>query len=371
MKIKRKIINVIRKINNFLQLRLYYKISSDRSGYNIFGYISRISGQGEVVRSYVDHLVDVRQEFTLLDFLDVNHESISREELWKYLGFHRKNLEHKNNIFFVDLMALRRFKSRFPIFFINKHNIVVFWWEFESGFEDRIEILNEFDEVYVFSDFIKSILESVESRNFKVTKIDYHLKQNWLIEQSPELIREKYSLSGRFAFFFNFDYTSSYYRKNPEAILQAVSEEFISDENVVIIFKTNNSGTYPEQESLFNDSIRKYKMSNKVVIVRESLTRNGFMSLLNAMDCYVSLHRGEGLGLGILEALSVGKPVIATNYGGNTEYMANELAYPVSYTMVPAKHDHDAYRSVKLWAEPDIQDARKCMRQVFLRFNQN
>jgi len=55
------------------------------------------------------------------------------------------------------------------------------------------------------------------------------------------------------------------------------------------------------------------------------------MSLLNATNCYISLHRGEGLGLGILEALALRKPVIATNYGGNTEYMDNPLAYPVNY----------------------------------------
>jgi glycosyltransferase involved in cell wall biosynthesis len=89
------------------------------------------------------------------------------------------------------------------------------------------------------------------------------------------------------------------------------------------------------------------------------------MTLLNAMDCYISLHRGEGLGLGIVEALALNIPVIATNYGGNSEYMNNPLAMAVPYSMIPANDDYPPYKHVKSWADPDIGAAKKFMRTVY------
>ena len=121
---------------------------------------------------------------------------------------------------------------------------------------------------------------------------------------------------------------------------------------------------FEEKELKFLSLIKEYKLENKVIIINEHITRNQFMSILNYADCYISLHRGEGLGLGILEALSLNKPVIATNYGGNVEYMNNKLCYPVSYKLIPADDDYLPYKSVKLWAEPDINMARSHMRNV-------
>lgn len=110
---------------------------------------------------------------------------------------------------------------------------------------------------------------------------------------------------------------------------------------------------------------------NKVIIIADLLTRSEFMTLLNNIDAYVSLHRGEGLGLGMLEALTLGKPVIATNYGGNTEFMSNELAFPVNYKLVESDDEYLPYINVKQWAEPDIDDAVDKMRLVYQRFKKS
>ena len=364
-----KVKNLTAKALNLFFLKYTINIKNNLEGYNIFGYISKILGQGEVVRAFTDDLIESDNNFTLVDVVNYNHKRISDEEESKYIKYYSRDLKYKNNIFFVDLMFLERIKKVIPALFRNKYNISVFWWEFETGFEDRIEILNYFDEIIVFSDFIKEVLDNVKNRKFIVTKKKYPFKKNWEIEDNSDIIRSRFNLSGKFCLFFNMDYRSSYNRKNPEAIIKALHEEFLKDENVFLVIKTNNESGFADKENKLLKFISDRDLGDRVLIIREPLTRNGFMSLLNSMDCYISLHRGEGLGLGILEALALGKPVIATNYGGNTEYMQRDLAYPVKYTMVKADDDYEAYKNVKYWAEPDIEDAKICMREVYVKFN--
>nr|NQU93939.1 hypothetical protein [Bacteroidota bacterium] len=294
------------KIRAFLHtflLRYLAKPESQQIGYNVFGYFSKIIGQGEVARGFVDSLIRKGEKFVLLDFFDSTHKPISRLEENKYRKYYFKKFKYRTNIFFIDLTLLKLVMNKFPVLFENKENIVAFWWEFESGFEDRIPVLNEFSEVYVFSDFIKNILTSVEGRKFNVTKIKYPFVKNWIIEDEALTIRKKYNLEGKFCFFFNFDYLSSYNRKNPEAILRALAEEFPTEDHIVLVFKTNNSMYFEEKEINLVDRIKKMGFQNRAIIIKDHLSRNGFMTLLNAMDCYISLHRGEGLGLGILEAI--------------------------------------------------------------------
>jgi glycosyltransferase involved in cell wall biosynthesis len=225
--------------------------------------------------------------------------------------------------------------------------------------------LNGFDEVYVFSDFTRNILNSIENRNFKVTKIKYPFVKNWIIEEEPVAIKKRYDLEGKYCFFFNFDYLSGYNRKNPEAVISALAQEFPDEKKVVLVVKTNNSHRFEEKKTRFLSKVKILGLTERVIIIEDPLSRNGFMTLFNAMDCYISLHRGEGLGLGILEALSLNKPVIATNYGGNTEYMDNPLAFRVPYSLISAKDDYVPYVNVKQWAEPELKTAKKYMRAVF------
>jgi glycosyltransferase involved in cell wall biosynthesis len=100
---------------------------------------------------------------------------------------------------------------------------------------------------------------------------------------------------------------------------------------------------------------------DKIVVVNDNLDRNDFMNLINASDCYISLHRSEGLGLGMLEAMSMGKPVIATNFGGNTDFMRQDNSLLVDYSLVAVKENAKPYQPGWLWAEADVQQAADYM----------
>ena len=358
--------NIFKILFHFSILNYLARPRSHQRGYNVFGYFSKIVGAGQDARGFADELIRNGDEFVLVDFYQKTHKHIARSEENPYRKYYFRKFIYHTNIFFIDPAQWQKVRKKIPTLFLkNKHNIITFWWEFESGFEDRIPILNEFNEVYVFSDFIWNILNSVDNRNFKITRIKYPFAKNWIIEHDPLTVKRKYNLEGKFCFFFNFDYLSSYNRKNPEAILCAIAEEFPDEAGVVLIVKTNNSNRFEEKEHNFLNKIKNLGLNGRVVVINDPLSRNGFMTLLNAMDCYISLHRGEGLGLGILEALALNKPVIATNYGGNSEYMNNPLAMAVPYSMIPANDDYEPYKNVKFWAEPDISAAKKFMRTVF------
>ena len=88
-------------------------------------------------------------------------------------------------------------------------------------------------------------------------------------------------------------------------------------------------------------------------------------NLFAACDCYISLHRSEGLGLGMAQAMARGKPVIATAYSGNMEYMDTGNSLLVDCEMVELDRDHGAYEKGSCWAEPDIDHAAEWMRWIY------
>lgn len=334
-------------------------------GFNIFGNISGVFGLSEAARAYIDSLFESKEEFVLVDYAEPSHVKITDEEEKLYITRYYQPFKYDTNVFLLDAAILGILIDKCPQIFENKRNVISFWWEFETGFEDSIPLLNKFDEILVFSDFIKEVLKKIPNRRFKVSKIKYPFYAKWEIEENTSTIKSKYGLDNKFCFFFNFDYASGYNRKNPEASLKAFFEEFENQDDVLIVYKTNSNNTHTEKVEKFNELIEQYQIQDKVVLLDESFSKNGIMTILNAMNCYVSLHRGEGLGLGILEALHLEIPVIATNYGGNTEYMNHKLAHPVSYQLIPAFDDYHIYKDVKEWAEPNHEVAKKLMRQVY------
>ena len=81
-------------------------------------------------------------------------------------------------------------------------------------------------------------------------------------------------------------------------------------------------------------------------------------------DCYVSLHRAEGFGLTMAEAMAIGKPVIGTGYSGNVDFMTSENSYLVDYTIGRVGPDCEIYPPEGEWADPSVEHAAQLMRRV-------
>jgi glycosyltransferase involved in cell wall biosynthesis len=94
------------------------------------------------------------------------------------------------------------------------------------------------------------------------------------------------------------------------------------------------------------------------------LTRAELTSLIDACDCFVSLHRSEGFGLGPAEAMSLGKPAIITNWSGNTDYMTVNNCIPIDYKLVQLGRDYGPYKAHQHWAEPDLGQTAQWMKKL-------
>ena len=102
-----------------------------------------------------------------------------------------------------------------------------------------------------------------------------------------------------------------------------------------------------------------------VKILSKHLLEQEYISILAASDCYISLHRSEGLGLPMAEAMYLAKPVIATAYGGNSDFMNANNSLPLRYELVELDRDYGPYEKGSVWAEPDVGQAAELMRWVY------
>jgi GT2 family glycosyltransferase/glycosyltransferase involved in cell wall biosynthesis len=165
----------------------------------------------------------------------------------------------------------------------------------------------------------------------------------------------------RFLFVFVFHMTSVMDRKNPLGLIKAFSTAFRPDENVQLVIKT----TFGEQHSEQFAVLAAAAEAAGVHLINESYSRNETLSLIAASDAYISLHRSEGLGLTMAEAMLLGKPVIATRYSGNLDFMDDNNSLLVDHTLYPLTRAVPPYESGLVWADPSIPHAASLMRRLY------
>jgi glycosyltransferase involved in cell wall biosynthesis len=164
-----------------------------------------------------------------------------------------------------------------------------------------------------------------------------------------------------FLFLFIFDYLSTIQRKNPVGLIEAFKLAFAHGEGPQLLIKTINAPLRPlaEEEVLWAAHGR-----SDIHVIDRSLTGAEMNRMMAACDCYVSLHRSEGFGLTMGEAMAIGRPVIATGYSGNVDFMDVDNSYLVDHTTVRVGPDCEIYPPEGEWAQPSVQHAARLMRRV-------
>lgn len=241
------------------------------------------------------------------------------------------------------------------------------FWEFSSGMlEHRRGLFDGADAVIAYSDFLKSYYESIAPSGLKILKFHYPYFPTHASIPDKSTVRNDFNLpKDAFIAFFNFDFGSSYARKNPEAALLAFSEAFPTpSDDSLFVFKTSHAPEHPNERKNLAAFAKKCRIERRVRFFDDYLPRKDLLALTSACDAYISLHRGEGLGMGMLEAMTLNVPVVATDYGGNTDFVRPDTAFPVPYKLVAAKPDIPAYEFVAEWAEPDTSAAASALRQI-------
>ena len=174
--------------------------------------------------------------------------------------------------------------------------------------------------------------------------------------------RSALGLPEAFLFLFIFDYGSVPERKNPLGLVRAFKQAFAPGEGPVLVIKSINEAAYlTKREQL------RYEAADRpdIVFLEGYLAAGHKDALIAACDCYVSLHRAEGFGLTMAEAMALGKPTIATGYSGNLEFMTRENSYLVGWSEATVPADCRPYRAGTKWAEPDLDEAAALLRRVY------
>ncbi|MQA31946.1 MAG: glycosyltransferase, partial [Luteitalea sp.] len=242
-------------------------------------------------------------------------------------------------------------------FLQGRHTVGLWFWELEQFPDVMHHGFDYVDEVWAASDFVAEAIRAVGRRPVYTVPLPVPIPQ-----YSPGVTRESLGIPASFLFLFMFDFFSVMERKNPMGVIRAFERAFQPGEGPTLVLKTING------DSRLNDL---EKLREAAVHRPDVLILDGYYSaeqknaLLGLCNCYVSLHRSEGLGLTMAEAMGLGKPVIATGYSGNLHFMTPDNSYMVDYARVHVGAECDPYPAHCFWAEPDLDQAARLMRRVY------
>jgi glycosyltransferase involved in cell wall biosynthesis len=174
--------------------------------------------------------------------------------------------------------------------------------------------------------------------------------------------RTRFNLpAGGFLFLFVYDFNSTQERKNPAAVIQAFRRAFPNGGPAGLVIKCQNAHRQPEDFAALEAELAGVP---GVHLINRTVSRADVSALQQACDCFVSLHRAEGFGLGVAEAMFLGRPAIATNWSGPAEFVTPANGCPVDYRLVRLERDHGPYARGQTWADPDVDHAAHWMRQL-------
>ena len=242
---------------------------------------------------------------------------------------------------------------------LKKSHIV--FWEFESGLLETFPRLCSPDTVFAMSDFNEAYFRTVLPPSTPVAKLIYPFRRAQTALPPIDESRRRFGIKPNdFVVFFNFDYDSDVFRKNPNGAMRAFAQAFPDSPDVKLIFKTIHSFKHVKEQLALAELSQKLGIADRFRSFDDFMPKSDVLELTNACDIYLSLHRGEGLGLGIAEAMSMGKPVVISGYGGPLEFCNPDNAIIIPTKTIPMRNGqmlNPCYHSVSYCAEPDIDAA--------------
>jgi glycosyltransferase involved in cell wall biosynthesis len=240
-------------------------------------------------------------------------------------------------------------------FFARRYTIGYWAWEVSAFPTQFLSAFDHLDEVWTGSRHVGEAVSQSARRPVHV------IPQPVSLDPASAEAPPPAGLPEGFRFLFAFDYLSVFERKNPLAVIRAFERAFPTPSEAILIIKALN----PEHDPGAHEQLRAATARADIQLIEKRLTRAERDGLMNAADCYVSLHRAEGFGYTLAEAMWLGKPVIATGYSGNVDFMTPENSYLVDHSLVSIGPGNDPYPADGVWADPDVEQAAELMRHVF------
>lgn len=312
------------------------------------------TGRGEDLRASFRSLrgvsikSEIRDIFGYVDRTDADLTGEFSEHLVE-------NLSSDVNIFYINgdevEQSLDHLGSALPE---GAYNIIYPAWELSTYPADWARQVDRFDEIWAQSKFTE------ESIAKAVSKPVIHMPLPCEIRMSSFLSRRDFGIpESGYIFLFYFDFTSFIARKNPLATLKAFEElcATLPKDDSRLVIKTTHSDQREGDYQRFLSALSRNRFRERIILIDRTLTNNEVKNLVRCCDCFISLHRSEGFGRGLSEAMYMGKPVIGTAYSGNMDFMTEKNSCLVPYDLIPVEEGEYPHSENQVWAQPDVDKA--------------
>lgn len=326
-------------------------LQSRPCGVNVYGFFSSVSGLGQVARSCERALEAAgipRHRINIPPWSDATAD----RKLPDFFPY-RINLIQQN----ADMLP--RFTHAYGTGLLNGcYNIGYWLWELPAARADYYEFYRYVDEIWVASEFCRHAFQSLT--RLPVVRVPLVVDG---LEAKATYPREHFGFPPDvFVFAYIFDVSSYMDRKNPFCLIEAFRREFGDSSDVLLYLKFFNSGYDDANVGALKDAIAG---AANIRIFDGIMDEAEIVSLHKAIDCFVSPHRSEGFGYNLAEAMYFAKPVIATRYSSNLDFMRDENSYLIDCTLTPLRETIGPYRKGTVWADPSIEHLSHLMRTVF------
>jgi glycosyltransferase involved in cell wall biosynthesis len=320
-------------------------------GVNVAGYLDTESGMGEAARGSIRSLAAAGIPTALN-----NVASRLRKQDRTFAASFTDAHPHPFNLVHLNADNMGWFaEQRGAGYFADRYTIGYWFWELSAFRDEWLPFYDYVDEVWAASEFMR---EAFAARSpVPVVRVPLPVS----LPELPSLGRDHFGLPpAATVFLYMFDVSSQMERKNPRGAIEAFRRARFAAGEAVLVLKFTNA-------EYDREAVRRLRDAADGLPVRffdGYMGRSEVAALVGASDCYLSPHRSEGFGLTMLEAMALGKPVIATAYSGNMDFMTAENSYLLPFRLATLEHDYGPYMRGAVWADPDLDEAARFMRIV-------
>jgi len=327
-------------------------------GVDVVGYLRSEHGVGEAARLAVAALVAAEVPVSTI----ASSRTLTRQQAPMDVV---ADVTHDIKLLAVNADVTPQIASDLGQQFFAKSYVIGQWFweleEFPDWFDHAFDVV---DEVWAATNFVADAVRQRAPQTVRVEVMPLPLLEPVI---DPSFERSHLGLDERFMFLFSFDFLSVASRKNPQGLLKAYAAAFDEAEGAQLVIKCTNGKR--DLKSL--EELRWLARQRSDITIVDSYLSPGEVGALTASaDCYVSLHRSEGLGLTMSEAMALGVPVIATGYAGNMDFMSDDVALLVPWQYGEVGAEAKPYPQFSRWADPNLSAASELMRKMFLNHHE-
>jgi len=324
-------------------------------GVNIIGFAGNVMGIGEDARALATVLRHAGVPVAICNL--TLPETIGTAEHDDLAALHVARPIFPLNIFAIPpFETARLFAEEGAALFHGRYNIGFWPWELTSVPPGFRHVFRPMDEIWAASGFLQDVYRRLTDKPV------VPMSPAVLLPEPRPFSRGSVGLTQENVVFLTmFDFNSFSSRKNPLGAIRAFRSAFTERNEERLIVKSINGHAHPDALAALRAEIGD---DTRILLIDQAYSRAETLGLIAACDVLLSLHRAEGFGRVLAEAMALGTVVIATDWSGSRDFLDATTGYPVACRLIDVPADDYIYAAGSRWAEPSIDDAVLKLRQA-------